>query len=62
LLHNYAFTHLNLQQLYANIATENTKSIQLFKKLNYLKSGVRKNWIKHNNQFLDVAFFQLLRP
>ena len=32
LLIQYAFTHLQLHQLYANILTDNEKSLQLFEK------------------------------
>ncbi len=60
LLKTYAFTQLNLQQLYANVGVDNTKSLRLFEKLGYTQIGVRKNWILSNNEFKDVAFFQLL--
>lgn len=60
ILNNYAFTSLNLRQLYANITTDNKKSIHLFEKLGYQKIGIRKNWIYSNNVFKDVAFYQLL--
>lgn len=59
ILHQYAFSQLNIKQLYANIAIDNSKSIRLFESLNYEKNGIQKNWILSNNQFKDVAFYQL---
>ncbi|NJB83307.1 GNAT family N-acetyltransferase [Wenyingzhuangia aestuarii] len=62
LLNNYAFSSLNLRQLYANIATDNKNSIQLFEKLGYQNVGVRKDWIFSDGKFKDVAFYQLIHP
>ncbi len=62
LLHQYAFTQLNLQQLYANIAVDNLKSICLFESLSYQNNGIQKNWILHQKKLKDVAFYQLLNP
>ncbi|MGY5350954.1 GNAT family N-acetyltransferase [Wenyingzhuangia sp. IMCC45533] len=61
LMHQYAFSKLNLHQLFANIATDNIYSIRLFETLNYQKSGIKKNWIYSNNQYKDVAFYQILK-
>ncbi|NIJ44962.1 diamine N-acetyltransferase [Wenyingzhuangia heitensis] len=60
LLNNYAFSILNLKQLYANISTDNKKSILLFEKLGYQKTGIKKDWIFSNKTFKDVAFYQLI--
>lgn len=57
-VHQYAFNFLNLKQIYANIITDNHESIHLFEKLNYSKSGIRKNWIRHKSNYKDVAFYQ----
>lgn len=59
---NYAFTYLNLKQLYANINTNNKKSIQLFEKFKFKSIGIRKDWILVNGKFQDVAFYQLISP
>ena len=58
LLITYAFTHLNLHQLYANISSENIESIKLFEKHNYLKVGNKKDWIYYNNKYLDELLYQ----
>ncbi len=56
----YAFTHLNLHQIYANIPTWNTKSTNLFKKLNFNEIGTKKDWIMSKGEFKDVSLFQLV--
>jgi diamine N-acetyltransferase len=44
LLIQYAFYHLNLHQLYANIGTENAASIALFTKFGFQNIGIKKDW------------------
>ncbi|MFT7352658.1 MAG: diamine N-acetyltransferase [Flavobacterium sp.] len=61
LLINYAFTHLNLHQLYANITTNNSKSISLFTKHQFEKTGVKKDWILSRGKFKDETTFQLIK-
>lgn len=57
----YAFAHLNVHQVYANITEGNTRSIELFQKAGFLKSGTKKDWIfsegKHKNEIL----YQLIK-
>ncbi len=60
LLINYSFNQLNLHQLFANITTDNTKSLELFKKLNFKKIGVKKEWIFSKGAFKDEVLFQLI--
>jgi diamine N-acetyltransferase len=60
LLLNYAFTHLNLHQLYANIDTENEISISLFTKFGFQKIGIKKQWNLVNGVYKDEALFQLI--
>ena len=61
LLIAYAFTRLNLHQLYANIAADNSKSISLFTKHNFKKVGVKKEWIFSEGKFKDEVLFQLIK-
>lgn len=56
----YAFSTLQLHQLYANITTDNLKSIQLFTKNNFNLVGIKKDWIFTNNQFKDEGLYQLI--
>lgn len=58
LLCNYAFTILDLHQLYANILSSNTASIHLFKKLGFESIGVKREWIRTNDGFKDEIMLQ----
>ena len=60
LLINYSFNQLNLHQLFANITVDNTKSLELFKKLNFKKIGIKKEWIFSKGDFKDEVLFQLI--
>lgn len=60
LLINYCFVHLNLHQLYANITSDNTKSLTLFSKHNFTQIGVKKDWIFSNGTFKNEILFQLI--
>ena len=62
LLIHYAFHHLNLHQLYANIGTENVASNALFTKFGFEIIGVKKDWILVNGNYKDEAIFQLINP
>ncbi len=61
LLIKYTFIHLNLHQLYANITTDNLKSIALFTKHNFTKIGIKKDWILSEGKFKDEILFQLIK-
>ncbi|WP_343329527.1 GNAT family protein [Polaribacter staleyi] len=61
LLIAYAFTYLNVHQLYANITSDNLKSISLFTKHHFLKVGVKKDWILSEGKFKDEVLFQLIK-
>ena len=56
---NYAFLHLDVHQVYANITEDNTKSIELFKKAGFLSSGMKKDWISSEGQYKNEMIFQL---
>ena len=60
LLIDYCFTHLNLHQLYANITSDNEKSISLFTKHQFKEIGIKKDWILSNNIFKDEILLQLI--
>ena len=59
---SYAFAHLDLHQVYANIPTNNEKSIRLFEKLGFTHVGQQKDWLKSNGNYLSVELFQYLNP
>ncbi|KQC28856.1 GNAT family N-acetyltransferase [Flagellimonas eckloniae] len=58
LLSNYAFSTLDLHQLYANILSDNSASIHLFEKLGFEKVGLKREWIRTNTGFKDEIMFQ----
>jgi diamine N-acetyltransferase len=58
---DYCFTTLQLHQLYCNILANNCESMELFKKQGFVQSGVRKEWIKTSEGFLDEYMFQLIK-
>lgn len=60
LLINYCFTHLQLHQLYANITSDNIKSIELFSKQDFQKVGLKKDWIFNNGKYKNEILFQLI--
>ena len=60
MLIQYAFTHLNLHQLYANIDVENQPSLSLFTTFGFEKIGTKKQWNLVNGKYKDEALFQLI--
>lgn len=56
----YAFKHLELHQLYANILEENAASINLFEKQDFLQSGLKKDWIRTDEGFKNEYLYQLI--
>jgi len=57
---DYAFKHINLHQIYANIVSDNKYSIQLFKKFLFKKIGIKKEWIFTDGKYKDVILYQLI--
>lgn len=57
---DYCFKILNLHQLYCSILSDNTESLNLFKSKGFEITGTRKQWIFHNNKWLDELFIQLI--
>ena len=58
---NYAFSLLNIHQIYANITRDNKISIELFEKLNFKKAGLKKDWIFSNSKYKDELLYQLIK-
>jgi diamine N-acetyltransferase len=61
ILIDYAFSYLNLHQLYANITSDNLKSLTLFEKSNFTKVGVKKDWIFVKGKYKDEILYQLIK-
>jgi diamine N-acetyltransferase len=56
----YCFSSLQLHQLYANISSDNKKSIRLFEKSGFQLVGEKKDWLMINQQFKNELLFQLI--
>ncbi|MCJ7448524.1 MAG: GNAT family N-acetyltransferase [Bacteroidales bacterium] len=57
---DYCFSTLQLHQLYCNILSNNCESIDLFKKQGFVQSGIKKDWVKTPDGYLDEHMFQLI--
>lgn len=60
LLIDYCFGKLELHQVYCNISADNKASLQLFKKHNFTRAGLKKEWIFVNGKWTDEYIFQLI--
>jgi diamine N-acetyltransferase len=58
---DYCFNTLLLHQLYCNILGTNCESMDLFKKSGFREIGIKKDWIKTVNGYLDEYMFQLIK-
>lgn len=56
----YAFKHLQVHQVYANISEENKASITLFEASGFKKTGVKKDWNYSGRKYRDELLYQLL--
>jgi diamine N-acetyltransferase len=61
LLIDYSFLKLNLNQIYANIGSNNNASLKLFTKFGFEKIGVKKQWNLIDGLYQDEILFQLLK-
>lgn len=62
LLCDYAFSYLNLHQLWANILDFNTASQRLFKKNNFRKIATKPNWILTDGKWHDEFIYHRFNP
>jgi len=58
----YCFGTLQLHQLFCNILANNCESMELFKKNGFVQSGIKKDWMKTPDGYLDEYLFQLINP
>jgi diamine N-acetyltransferase len=56
----YAFSTLQLNQLYCNISVNNKASMSLFQKVGFILVGIKKKWIKTISGYEDEALLQLI--
>lgn len=57
-LEKFASEHLNLHQIYCNIAEDNTASINLFTKAGFTHCGTYNHWIYSRGEWIDALAFQ----
>lgn len=62
LLIRYCFQVLGLNQLYCNIAFDNSASLQLFKSKGFSIIGLKREWIKTTTDWQDEYMLQLINP
>lgn len=60
LLADYCFNTLMLKQVYCLIGADNTDSLNLFKKIGFTQCGLRKEWIRTPEGFMDELEFQYI--
>lgn len=61
LLKIYGFEHLGLHQLFAEVPASHTPSVKLFQTSGYVSGEKKSDWIKNNEEWVDVLCMQLLR-
>ena len=59
-LTNYCFKTLQLHQLYCHVLANNRQSMDLFKKQGFVQTGIKKDWVKTADGYLDEFMFQLV--
>lgn len=55
---DYAFSYLNLHQIWANIIDSNLASQNLFENNDFKKTAVKFQWIQTNGKWHDAYFYQ----
>jgi len=58
LLEDYCFNILQVHQIYAHIAKENSESVSLFEKHQFERTGVKKEWRKTIHGWSDELIYQ----
>ena len=60
LLIDYAFGFMHFKQLFCEVANDNLISLNLFKNRGFEITGIRKEWVRRGNRWLDAHFLQLI--
>ena len=58
---HYAFTVLNLRQLFSNMTPENTASVSLFEKFGFIRCGIKKDWVRIGDGWTEEWMYELIR-
>lgn len=57
---DYSFTTLQLHQLYCNILENNCESMELFGRHGFIRIGIKKDWIRTPEGYINEHMFQLI--
>ena len=60
LLIDYCFDFLHLHQLHCSVAIDNAASLHVFEKAGFEQCGLRKDWLKATNGYVDEIELQLI--
>lgn len=58
----YSFQVLGLNQIYCNILSNNLRSLNLFKSKGFTVVGLKVEWVRSTNGWLDEYMLQLINP
>lgn len=58
LIKTYAFDYMHMKQIYCTIPVNNNPSIKLFEKAGFEQCGVRKDWLRTAEGWIDEAIYQ----
>lgn len=61
LIIDYAFSILNLHQLFCNISASNSVSLKMFQQLHFEITGTKKEWFFNGKEWEDEYFLQLFK-
>lgn len=61
LMLKYAFEELNLNRIYAFVREDNTKAINLDKKIGFVQEGILRKSIYKNNKYINQILFSILK-
>lgn len=57
---NYAFSALDLHQLYANVLEDNAASLHIFEKLGFQRVGIKRDWVLSEGKYKNEVLLQKL--
>lgn len=57
----YCFKFLGIHSIYAHVMPDNNASQALFEKLGFSKNGELKDWIRRDNEYVDVMVYQKMK-
>lgn len=58
---DYCFRTLQVHQLFCHILANNCESMDLFRKVGFVQTGIKKDWVRTSEGYLDEYIFQLIK-